>query len=122
MKETSFFKSLLKGIVISTIALLFMLVLLSIIMTKFDLTEKVYNIVYIVLTTLALVIGAVLSAKCNGRKGWLIGLFSGVIFYIVTYFLGGLVNGEFDFSTVQLYKIIGSAIIGTISGMLGVNL
>ena len=122
MKETSFLKSILKGIVTSTIILLFMLLLLSIVMTKFDLTEKVYNVVYIVITTLSLVIGAVFSAKWNGRKGWLVGLVSGTLFYIVTYVLGGLVNGTFDFSTVQLYKILGSAIIGLISGILGINL
>ena len=122
MSETSFLKSILKGMVTAIIMMLFMLILLSIIMTKFDLTEKVYNVVYIVLTTISLVVGAVLSAKCNGRKGWLVGLVSGILFYGVTYLFGGLASGVFVFSSVQMYKLIGSAIIGTISGMLGVNL
>ena len=122
MSESSFLRSILKGVVTGTIMMLFMLLLLSMIMTKFDLTEKVYNIVYIVLTTISLVVGAVLSAKCNGRKGWLVGLVSGILFYGITYVFGGLASGVFAFTLVQLYKLIGSAIIGTISGMLGVNL
>ena len=122
MEESSFGKSVLKGVAGAVLFTLMLLLILALVMTKFDLTNKVYNIVYILLMTISLVIGAVFAAKCNGSKGWLVGLTVGFIFFAFTYFLGAIVTGNISFEKVQLYKLGGNLLVGTIAGMLGVNL
>lgn len=122
MEDNQTMKSILKGFAGAILLALMLLLILALVMTRFDLTDKVYKVVSVVLTTTSLVVGAVFSAKSNGSKGWLIGLAVGFLFFIFIYILGAIVSGIIDFSMVQVYKFIGCIIIGTIAGMLGVNM
>lgn len=118
----SFLKSIFKGLIISAILTLVLLLGLSLVMTMFELSEKAYNISYLVITILSLVIGAVIAAKSNENKGWLTGGTVGLLFFVFIYMLGSIVTGSFSFELVQLYKIGQYFMVGTIAGILGVNL
>ncbi|MGG7176458.1 TIGR04086 family membrane protein [Clostridium paraputrificum] len=122
MEEGKILKSVFKGLMGAVLLALILLLILSLIMTKFDLTEKVYSIVYVVITALSLVIGSVFAAKCNGRKGWLTGFLVGLMFFVCIHILGAIATGNISFDMAEMYKLGASITIGTIAGILGVNL
>lgn len=122
MESVKFFKSIFKGLIASIIVTVICMIILSIAMTKFELSDKSYNIGYVAVTCLGLVIGAVIAAKITEKKGWLVGLLVGICFFGFLILLSFIVNGELVFTSTELYKLIGCIVVGTIAGMLGVNL
>lgn len=122
MDESNFLKSTLKGVVISILSTLMLLIILAITMTMVTLNDKLYDFLYFALMILSLVVGSVAAARSNGAKGWLIGLTVGALFFVFTYMLTSIVVGEFKFDLIQMYKLVGNLFIGSIAGILGVNM
>ena len=69
-----------------------------------------------------IIFGTILAAKLYGRKGWLIGLSVGVLFYIALYAIGVLFGAEATLGLYDLIKFSLCALVGILSGMLGINL
>ena len=91
-------------------------------MNRVTIGEKVFNVIYVVISCLALVIGSVIAVKSYGSKGWIIGLSVGCLFYIGLYFIGVLFSAETALSIYDFIKFVLCLFIGLFSGMLGVNL
>lgn len=122
MESKKFLRSIVKGLISSIIVTVVCLIILSMVMTKFDLSEKAYNISYVVVTCFGLVLGAVIAAKINGRRGWLMGSIIGICFFGFLMLFSSMVGAEVNFGLEALYKIGGCVTVGAIAGMLGVNL
>lgn len=122
MDESNFLKSTLKGVVIAILSTLMLLIILAITMTIVTLNDKLYDFLYFGLMILSLVVGTVVASRSNGAKGWLIGLAVGALFFVFTYMLTSIVVGEFKFDLTQMYKLVGNLFIGSIAGILGVNM
>jgi putative membrane protein (TIGR04086 family) len=122
MGNTRYVKTIFKGVMISIILTMFLLLLLSLIMMKFELSESNYNLAFGVITTISLSIGAVIASKFNERKGYLTGLLVGLTVYIFIFFLTSIINGGIALSIKDVYSLLISLFVGTISGILGVNL
>ena len=114
----SVFKGLLWGIVITIVAT----IIFSFVMNKVPIEENIFNIIYVVISCLALVCGSIIAVKSYGSKGWIIGLAVGCIFYIVLYFIGVLFGAEATLTVYDLMKFVLCVFIGLLSGMLGINL
>lgn len=121
-ENRSFIKSVLKGLMGAILITFMLLLILSLVMIKFELSQKVYSISFVVITTLSLVLGSILAAKSNGSKGWLTGGVVGILFFIFIFILGGIIGGSFSFGISGLYRLGSCLIVGTVSGMLGINL
>lgn len=122
MSENSFIRGIIKGTLISVISTLFLLVFMAILMVIFDFSPKVYNFAYEFIAAISLVFGSIVAAKINKRKGWISGLFVGVVFFIFMILLGSIINGKLYLSSVEGYKLLIILSLGTISGILGVNM
>ena len=108
---------------IGAVLLTFMLMLiLSLAMIKFELNDNIYSIIFTVITVVSLVIGAVLAARNNGERGWLTGGIVGLLFFVFIFVFSSVINGSFAFDITQIYKLIGCFGVGTIAGILGINL
>ena len=122
MESSKYIKTIFKGVMISIILTMFLLLLLSFFMIKFELTERNYNLVFIVITTLSLSIGAVIASKFNERRGYLTGFVVGVMFFLFIFLLTSIINGGMNIGKEMVYSLLINLGVGTISGMLGVNL
>lgn len=117
-----YFKSVLRGLIWALIVTAITTIIFSFVMNRAPIEEKVFNIIYVVITCLALVLGSIIAVKSYGSKGWLVGLAVGCIFYITLYILGVIFGAE---ATLTIYDFIKFALcifIGLLSGMLGINL
>lgn len=121
-ENRSFVKSVLKGWIGAVLLTFMLMLILSLAMIKFELNDNIYSIIFTVITVVSLVIGAVLAARNNGEKGWLTGGIVGLLFFIFILVFSSVINGSFAFDITQIYKLIGCFGVGTISGILGINL
>ena len=117
-----FLKGIFKGYVTSIIVTIILLLLASVLMTKFELGDNFNSISYYLIIFLALVIGTVIAVKINGKKGWIMGGIMGIFFYLFLTLLTFIIKGDIVFSAMEMGKFSLCIVVGTIAGMLGVNI
>ncbi|MGN0027410.1 MAG: TIGR04086 family membrane protein [Clostridium sp.] len=122
MEWINYFKSVLRGLFWSFVIIIIISIIFSFIMNNIPIEEKVFNIIYVVISCLALVVGSIIAVKSYGSKGWIVGLAVGCIFYIVLYLIGMLFGAEATLTIYDFIKFILCLFIGLLSGMLGINL
>lgn len=122
MEEKSCIHGITRGILISIITTFFLMIFLAIIMVIFDFSQGTYNYLYKFITMASLVLGSVVAAKVNERKGWITGFIVGLGFYFFIFLLSGVINGKISFTFDGYYSILIYVGVGTISGILGVNI
>ncbi len=122
MEWINYFKSVLRGLLWSLVITIIISIIFSFIMNKVPIGEKVFNIIYVVISCLALVAGSIIAVKSYGSKGWIVGLAVGCIFYIVLYLIGILFGAEATLTIYDFIKFVLCLFIGLFSGMLGINL
>jgi putative membrane protein (TIGR04086 family) len=122
MEWQSYFRSVFKGLVFALMATFLVTAIFSILMNSITLSDGVFNIIYVVISCLALLVGTVVAVKTYGSKGWLVGLSVGCIFYISLYLIGILFGAEATLGAYDFIKFVLCVLIGALSGMLGVNM
>ena len=122
MELTNYFKSVLKGVIWAIGITIITTIVFSLVMNKIEMGENIFNIIYVVISCVALVIGSVIAVKSYGSRGWIVGLAVGCLFYIALYFVGILFSAESALSIYDFIKFILCLFIGLFSGMLGINI
>lgn len=121
MKKKTMQRNILTGVLASCIASVFFILILSLIMMFKDLNSRTFEIMWGVLTSVSIIIGAIKATKRNGEKGWLVGLSVGIGYFIIIELIAIVVNGA-SFSGINVVMLLTSMGIGTLSGMLGINI
>ena len=122
MEWKDYFNNVLKGVVGAVAVAIILTAIYSLIMNFIDFSSGVDSAINVGLTSISLIFGTILAAKLYGRKGWLIGLSVGVLFYIALYAIGVLFGAEATLGLYDLIKFSLCALVGILSGMLGINL
>lgn len=122
MEKSKYYKSVCKGISGAMILCLVGFTLLSVVMTKIDISKTMYNFIYSSIALISLCAGAISGAKKNGCKGWLVGAGISIGYYFVLFFTASILKKEFNFQIIDAVKLAGVMFIGIISGILGINL
>ena len=122
MEWKDYFNNVLKGVVGAVAVATILTAIYSLIMNFIDFSSGVDSAINVGLTSISLIFGTILAAKLYGRKGWLIGLLVGVLFYIALYAIGVLFGAEATLGLYDLIKFSLCALVGILSGMLGINL
>lgn len=122
MDKGKYVKTIFKGVMVSIILTMFLLLLLSFVMMTIELSEKNYNLIFAIITMVALSIGALIASKFNEKKGYLTGFIVGIIFFIFIFFLRTIISGGITLGREEIYSLSISIFVGTVSGILGVNL
>lgn len=112
--------SAIKGAVISLILTLIIIIGVSIFMLFKDVATSTFNIIFIAINSVSIVIGAVVATRINEENGWLVGLLVSIIYYLIIALISFFLGAEgFSFSLTRFGIFM---IMGVLSGMLGVNL
>jgi len=122
MENNKYVKSVVKG-TIGTIIFSFVgIALLSMLMTKLVFSKSIFNMIYVIISLCSLSLGAIIGAKKNEAKGWLVGFGVALGYYIVLFILSSSFSGEITFKLFDLTKLLIALAVGTLAGMLGINL
>jgi putative membrane protein (TIGR04086 family) len=122
MENTKYLKSVVKGTVGTLIFSFIGVAVLSVLMTKLAFSAGVFNGIYVIISLCSLSLGAIIGAKRNESKGWLVGFGVALGYYLVLFILTSCFSGELVFKLFDLIKLSIALAVGTLAGMLGINL
>jgi putative membrane protein (TIGR04086 family) len=122
MENSKFLKSVLKGTTGSLIFSFIGIAILSLLMTKLVFSKGIFNMIYVIISLCSLSVGAMIGAKKNESKGWLVGLGVAIGYYLVLFALSSSFSSETTFKLFDLAKLGIMLAVGTLAGMLGINL
>ena len=122
MEWKDYFENVLKGVVGAVAVVTILTAIFSLIMSFVEIGPGMDSAINVGITSISLIFGTVLAAKLYGRKGWLVGLSVGILFYIALYAIGILFGAEATLGLYDLMKVSLCVLVGVLSGMLGINL
>ncbi len=103
-----------------TLALILVLVVIS---SFFQVSASIRSVCFIVLSTLSVVYGSIYSTKKIREKGWIIGIIVAILYIVILYFVA-IFSGDRGFllSSKDFFRLFLAVAVGSLSGMLGINL
>lgn len=121
MKENRTLINILKGVGISLITTLIMLIIFSIILTYTNIQENVINPVIMIITAISILIGSSLGNVKIRKNGLANGGIIGALYMILIYLISSILNWRFSLNIQSLIMIAIAVIFGILGGIIGVN-
>lgn len=123
MDKNEFMLNISKGTLRAVMMTIIFMVVYSIMMNFFDFSTKVSSVVYLVTTCLSIVYGAIYASKANNQKGWLTGIMTALVYMILLLVVSSIINGTANlFTLASFIRVFLALAVGTLSGMLGINI
>ena len=113
--------NILKGVGISLIATLVMLIIFSIILTYTNIQENVINPVIMIITAISILIGSSLENIKIKKNGLINGGIIGAVYIIIIYSISSILNWRFSLNIQSLIMIGVAIVFGILGGIIGVN-
>lgn len=121
INENNFITNILKGVGISLITTVLLLIIFSIILTYTNIQESVINPVIMIITAISILIGSSLGSIKIKKNGLVNGGIIGAIYIILIYLISSLLNWRFTLDVQSIIMIIVAIIFGILGGIIGVN-
>ena len=114
-------KALGKGLLISFIMTILILLIFSIILTFTNISEKTIVPVIIISTAISILIGSSISNIRIKKNGILNGALIGGGYILILYLLSSILNARFNLNIQSIIMISVGVVIGIIGGIIGFN-
>ena len=122
-----FFKSdkqsicILRGILISFIFTILMLIIFATLLVYTDLSEQTISPVIITITGISILIGSSLGTRKLHKNGLISGGIIGATYIVILYILSSIFSSNFIINWVSIIMIVVGLIGGVFGGIVGVN-
>lgn len=113
--------NILKGVGISLISSLLLLIIFAIILTFTNIPETVIGPVIIVLTAISILFGSSISNMKIKKNGLLNGGIIGGMYMLTIYLISSILNWDFTLNLEALIFIVVGIAFGILGGIIGVN-
>ncbi len=114
-------KNILKGVGISFICTLILLLIFAAILTYTSVNENTMNPVIIVITAISILIGSSIGSVKIKKNGIFNGGIIGGIYMLIIYLTSSILNQDYGLSFYSVIFILVGVIFGIIGGIIGVN-
>lgn len=114
-------KALGKGMLISFVMTILILLIFSIILTFTNISEKTIVPVIIISTAISILIGSSISNIRIKKNGILNGALIGGGYIIILYLLSSILNARFNLNIQSIIMISVGVVFGILGGIIGVN-
>ena len=112
----------LKGVLVSVCFSLVGILIFALSLRFFEISDMGIKIVNQIIKTISIFLGCFLCLKNNRENGLIKGLIIAVLYTIASFFLFSILNGEFSFTVSIIYDLFFSLIVGSVCGIICVNL
>lgn len=113
--------NILKGVGISLITTIALLIIFSIILTYTNIQENVINPVIMIITAISILIGSSIVNIKIKKNGLINGGIIGGLYITIIYLISSLLNWKFSLEIQSIIMIAISIIFGILGGIIGVN-
>ncbi|NLJ98777.1 MAG: TIGR04086 family membrane protein [Tissierellia bacterium] len=113
---------ILKGLVLSFIIALILVLVVSILLTYTNLKESRIPMLNTIIMTVSITIGGIYMAFKVDEKGWLNGGIIGALYFLILIFVNLLFIKPFIFDIYLIGKFFVSLAAGIIGGTIGINI
>lgn len=110
------------GVLRGTILTLILLVIYSGVTTLVPDNLKVKSILFMVFTCVSVLYGAAYAAKKAQQKGWIIGILVAIVYCVLLYIVSIIAGRDAAITIKDVVRLVLAMAVGTLSGMLGINL
>ena len=121
INENKTLTNILKGVGISIITTVILLIIFSILLTYTNIQESVINPVIMIITAISILIGSSIGNIKIRKNGLINGGIIGAIYIIIIYLISSILNWRFSLNLQSIIMIITSVIFGILGGIIGVN-
>ena len=121
INESKSIKNILKGVGISLIATVIMLIIFSIVLTYTNIQESAINPVIMIITAISILIGSSLGNIKIRKNGLINGGIIGAIYIIIIYLISSILNWKFFLNVQSIIMITVAIVFGILGGIIGVN-
>ena len=120
--EHSALKNIIKGIIISLISTLVLILLYALLLTYTNISEDTIFPVVVVITGISILLGSSLSNIRIKKNGLLNGGIIGIAYILLLYLISSAFIGDFSVNMNSIILIIASILTGMLGGIIGVNI
>ena len=120
-KESNSITNIIKGVGISLITTMILLIIFSIILTYTDIKENTINPVIMIITAISILIGSTIGNNKIKKNGLLNGGLIGGIYILTIYLISSLLNWRFSLNIQSIIMMTIGMIFGILGGVIGVN-
>lgn len=113
--------NIIKGVGISLITTVIMLIIFSIILTYTNIQESAINPVIMIITAISILIGSSFGNTKIRKNGLINGGIIGAIYIIIIYLISSILNWKFSLNIQSIIMITVAIIFGILGGIIGVN-
>ncbi|WBW99530.1 TIGR04086 family membrane protein [Oceanirhabdus sp. W0125-5] len=111
-----------QGAIRACVVTLILLIIFTGVTSIFGDNDSVKSVVYMIITCLSVLYGASYAARKAGKKGWIVGLLVAAIYSVCIYLASIGAGRESVFVMRDVVRFALALVVGTLSGMLGINL
>ncbi|MEG0773213.1 TIGR04086 family membrane protein [Clostridium sp.] len=111
-----------QGVLRASIVTMLCVLVYSLITSFTPSSPKVTSAFIVVLTLVSVLYGTVFATLKSGNKGWLIGLLVAFFYMLILYIVSVLCGNGFGIDAGDLIRLLLALAVGSLSGMLAVNL
>lgn len=122
MEEKGVYVKVGKGVLRATIITIVLLILLAIITSIKDLSPQIVSVYYLLVTCISIIYGAIYAARKNNQKGWLVGIMVALLYMLILYLISAVFFQDAIITVKDLIRVALAIFVGTLSGMLGINM
>ncbi|MBR5156333.1 MAG: TIGR04086 family membrane protein [Clostridia bacterium] len=98
------------------------LLLAALLLTYTPISETLIPTIAILTAVLSAMSAGVAASRSVKNRGWLTGIFAGILYSIILYIFSSLASDGFHFSGYVIVMSVISMLAGAIGGILGVNM
>ena len=117
----SVYKNILKGVIISFLCTLLLLLIYAIILTYTDFSESSIVPVIMIISSISILIGSSIGNYKIKKGGMANGALIGMLYFIIIYLLSSIINMNFEISMQVCILVLTGIIFGILGGIIGVN-
>lgn len=113
--------NLVKGVGISLLTTVVLLLIFASLLTYTEISETMMNPVIIVITAISILIGSSIGNIKIKKNGLVNGALIGGIYIAVIYLISGIINWKFNLEIQSIIMIAVGVVFGILGGIIGVN-
>lgn len=111
-----------KGSILAIIITLVLLLITAIVLTYSNIPEKIVPLTIIIIASISILIGSIISTNNIKKMGLLNGALVGAIYMVTIYLLSSILVTGFSFNIKSILMLIFAIIAGMLGGIIGVNI